>query len=106
MLMYVWTHPDGTRIASDLFAPRAFKTYDLQPPNLQKTVQKTGNSYTITLTAEALALFVALEADQPGQFSGNAAMVTPGHAVTLTFTPKTSGAEPQFTLRDLHSATY
>ena len=106
MLMYIWTHPDGTKIASDLFAPRPFKTYDLQAPNLRQTVQKTGNSYAITLTAEALALFVAVEADQPGRFSGNAVTLTLGHPVTLTFTPKTPGADPQFTLRDLHSATY
>jgi beta-mannosidase len=107
MLMYLWTHPDGTRIASDIFAPRAFKTYDLLPPKVAQTVVQSGDDYHISLTAEALALFVAVEADLPGRFSANAMVLTPGHASTpIIFTPKVAGLTPTFTLRDLHSATY
>jgi hypothetical protein len=30
----------------------------------------------------------------------------PGLPRRVTFTPQTTGAEPKFTIRDLHSATY
>ncbi|MEO5613386.1 MAG: glycoside hydrolase family 2 protein, partial [Cypionkella sp.] len=67
---------------------------------------ETNGIYEITLTAEALALFVAVESDQPGRFSHNAVTLFPGYPDTITFTPAQSGAEPRFTIRDLHSATY
>jgi beta-mannosidase len=73
---------------------------------LTQSVKKLGQGYEITLTSEALALFVALEADQPGRFSHNAMSLFPGHAATVTFTPAKPGPAPKFTIRDLHSATY
>jgi beta-mannosidase len=61
----------------------------------------------ITLSAGALALFVAVEADQPGRFSRNAFPLLPGQSAEVVFTPADPGQPaPQFTLRDLHSATY
>ena len=67
-------------------------------------VQSADGSYT--LTANALAPFVAVEADQPGRLSDNAVTLVPGEPATLSFTPDDPGARPQFTLRDLHAATY
>ena len=67
--------------------------------------KKVGQSYEITLKSDALALFVALESDQPGRFSANGFALFPGHPATVTFTPKSPGPAPQFTLRDLHAAT-
>ena len=105
MLAYVWAEGD-TRLGGDVFAPKPYKSYDLLAPKLSQTVAKTATGYDITLTAQSLALFVALEADQPGRFSGNAVSLFPGHPATLSFVPAVPGAEPKFTLRDLHSATY
>lgn len=105
ILLFDWTAPGGPTI-QDHFAPRPYKTYDLQAPNLTSNVTQTETGWDITLTAHALALFAAVEADQPGRFSTNAVTVLPGHPVTLHFTPKTPGITPAFTLRDLHSATY
>ena len=62
--------------------------------------------WQITLSARSLALFVALEADQPGRFSQNAIPLFPGQQASITFTPEAAGPAPCFTLRDLHSATY
>ncbi len=105
MLAYVWL--DGAkRIGGEVYAPKPYKTYDLLPPKLTQAVARVGDSYAITITAEKLALFVAVEADRPGRFSGNALTLFPGHPATISFTPAAPGPEPKFTLRDLHSATY
>ncbi|MBI1173146.1 glycoside hydrolase family 2 protein [bacterium] len=105
MLAYLWSEGDA-QLGGDVFAPKPYKAYDLLPPNLRHRVKKVGQAYEITMSVEALALFVSVEADQPGRFSGNAVTLFPGHPATLTFTPAEPGAEPRFTLRDLHSATY
>jgi len=104
MLAYAWANGDR-RLGNDVFAPKPYKTYDLLPPKLTHDVVRTATGYDITVTAQALALFVAVEADQPGRFSINAVTLFPGHPVTFTFTP-TGDAAPVFTLRNLHSATY
>lgn len=105
MLAYTWSN-GGTLISGDTFAPKPYKHYDLLPACLSHQITKTNGSYEITLTAIALALFVAVESDQPGRFSHNAFTLFPGHPATITFTPAQPGAAPRFTLRDLHSATY
>jgi len=101
MLAYDWQGSDGT-MARDVFAPKPYKTYDLLPPGVTCKVE----GCLLTLTAQALALFVAVEADVPGRFSANGFAMLPGQPVMLTFTPDDAAAQPVFTLRDLHSATY
>ena len=103
ILSYTWA-ADGHQ-GGDHFAPKPYKSYDLQPASLAYDVKPAGPAYEITLTSKALALFVALEADQPGRFSSNGFALFPGNPATVTFTPKTPGPAPQFTLRDLHAAT-
>lgn len=106
MLAFVWVDADGTRLGGDVFAPKPYKSYDLRPAGLTHDIKPQGDGYDITLTASALALFVSVEADQPGRFSHNAMTLFPGHPATLRFTPATLGPTPRFTIRDLHSATY
>lgn len=106
MLAFVWTDADGTRLGGDVFAPKPFKAYDLLPPHIAHTVTEADGSYALTLTAETLALFVAVESDQPGRFSVNAFALFPDHPATVVFTPATAGPTPRFIIRDLHSATY
>lgn len=111
MLAYDWSQGE-ILIGGDVFAPKPYKAYDLLPPNLQMAVAANpanaanGADYDLTITADTLALFVAVESDQPGRFSDNAFTVFPGHPATLTFTPEVPGIAPHFTIRDLHSATY
>ncbi len=105
MLAYVWSEGE-VRLGGDVFAQKPYKTYDLLPPKVNLAVSPTDNGYALSLSAEKLALFVAVEADQPGRMSHNAITLFPGHPATITFTPDAPGAEPRFTLRDLHSATY
>lgn len=106
ILVYTWADTTGVHKGGDHFAPKPYKTYDLKPAQLRHSVKALGQAYEITVAADALALFVALEADQPGRFSHNAFTLFPGHPATVTFTPASPGAAPRFTLRDLHSATY
>lgn len=101
ILVFTW-ECDGGAAGGDIFAPLPWKAYDLLPPDLSMTVE--GNE--ITVASQALALFVAIEADQPGRFSANAFTLFPGHPARVTFTPRDAGATARFTLRDLYSATY
>ncbi len=105
MLAFTWTD-DGAHRGGDTFAPQPYKSYDLRAPKMTQSVADTDAGWRITLSAQSLALFVALEADLPGRFSLNAFTLFPGHDATVTFTPETPGPRPRFTIRDLHSATY
>ncbi len=106
ILAYGWADATGAHRSGDHFAPRPYKSYDLLPPRLRQTVTPGASGFDITVSSETLALFVALEADQPGRFSINGFTLFPGQPVTVSFTPASPGAAPRFTLRDLHSATY
>ncbi len=106
MLIYSWEGSDGTH-SSDVFATMPHKAFELKPPLLSHEVRASGQDWEITINAKALALFVALEADRPGRFSRNAFTLLPQAPVTVVFTADSvSATAPQFTLRDLHSATY
>ena len=105
VLALVWRLPGG-KPAGDIFAPGPWKSYDLLPPRLKHQVEPAGTDWKITISAEALAMFVAVEADRPGRFCDNACTIFPGYPATIIFTPAQPGPAPVFTLRDLHSATY
>lgn len=106
VLAYLWPDAAGNRISGDVSAPKPQECYDLLPPALTHGVVQIGNDWQVNVEAKALALLVSSEADQPARFSINAFTVFPGNPATVTFTPATPGAAPDFTLRDLHSATY
>lgn len=105
MLLLTWTGEDGHN-GQDLHAPQPFKSYDLLAPHIEIQAHQSGSDWTITLTAQTLALFTSVEANTPGQFSDNAFALLPGAPKTLRFTPADPTQTPIFTLRDLHSATY
>jgi len=106
ILVFIWSDAYGNRMGGDHFAPRPYKSYDLQAPGLTHRVARTDDGWSIVLNAEKLALFVAVEADCDGRFSQNAIVVLPGQGATVTFTPKDATRLPRFTIRDLHGATH
>jgi beta-mannosidase len=105
MLAFTWTD-EGMHGGGDVFAPQPYKSYDLRAPGITHSVDAADGGWRITLSAQSLALFVALEADIPGRFSQNAFALFPGFDAIVTFTPAAPGDTPRFTVRDLHSATY
>nr|WP_319250883.1 glycoside hydrolase family 2 protein [uncultured Celeribacter sp.] len=116
IFVYTWqADQDGEKAGSpvpagcaggDFFAPKPWKEYDLLDPEISFNILEKDGVFEVVLEASALALFVTLEADQPGRFSGNAIMLLPGSLATLTFTPQTARGTPTFTIRNLFSATY
>jgi len=104
ILSFIWSG-DGID-GRDIHAPKPWKSYDLLPAGLETQVKQDGPLWHVTVTARSLAPFVTVEADVAGRFSDNAVTLLPCLPVTITFTPKETGATPRFTFRDLHSATY
>ncbi len=105
VLSYTWRQPGQPR-HGDIFAPKAWKAYDLPAATLTQKVVATETGWQITVETDAPAFFVALEADRAGRFSQNAFPLFPGYPATITFAPDTPGPEPHFAPRDLRAATY
>jgi beta-mannosidase len=104
VMIFTWDAQDQK--GSDFFAPKPWKSYNLLPANLKKTVTKIGENYIIIVESQSLAAFVTVESSTAGRFDTNAVMLLPGLSAEFIFTPKAQDGPPQFTLRDLHSATY
>jgi beta-mannosidase len=83
-------------------APKPYKAYDLLDPKLTITPIDGG----VKITSHGLSLFTALEPDQPGRMSANAFDMLPGESRDIIFHPRQRTKKtPQFTLRNLFSAT-
>jgi beta-mannosidase len=81
------------------------KALDLHDPRLRLSARIEGEHVRATITAEALAFFVTLEADRPGRFSTNAVAIAPGRDAEISFTPRDGHpADARLSLRDLHSS--
>ncbi len=105
MLTFGWTASNGAK-GGDVFAPKPYKHYNLLSPSVSYDTRQENGQHFLTITAQNMAFFVTAEADIPGRFDTNAIHLGPDHTATLTFTPEDPSQSPQFTLRDLHSATY
>ena len=99
MLVVSWSSAQGN--GREIYTPEPYKSFDLKPAGIAMSVA----GHEITLTSHGLSLFTALEADVTGRFSDNAFDMLPGETRTVTFTPTDTTTKPNFTLRDLHSAT-
>ena len=107
--VFTWQYEGGE--GGDIHAPKPMKEYDLVDPDISLEAHAAEGRVEITVHASALAHFVTIEADQPGQFSINAITLLPGIVQKITFMPKVSDMKanfgtPNFTVRDLYSATY
>ncbi|MEM9552270.1 MAG: glycoside hydrolase family 2 protein, partial [Pseudomonadota bacterium] len=101
VLIFDWSAP-GEHAGSDHFAPVPYKALDLPEPGLRIEIGENA----LTLSARRPAFFVSVEPSVPGRLSDNGVLVRPGCPATLTFAPDNPAARAQFSLRDLHSATY
>jgi beta-mannosidase len=102
-----WKASDGSSGRSH-FSPRRYKTHRLQSPGIALSARPDGNVVRLSLTAERLALYVAVESRAAGHFSDNVFDILPGETVELTFTPDDpadlSAGVADFIVRDLHSS--
>jgi beta-mannosidase len=83
------------------FALKPYKMYAFENSKINIKIQ--GNN--LELSAQKPAYFVSLEADVTGHFSDNAFDLLPGKPKTIQFLPDDKSAIPNFTIRDLFSAT-
>jgi beta-mannosidase len=83
------------------FAPKPYKSYALE----DSKIALKQNGAELMLSASKPAYYVSLEADVPGHFSDNAFDLLPGETKSIHFTPENKTAKPNFTIRDLYSAT-
>ncbi|SFI88280.1 beta-mannosidase [Celeribacter neptunius] len=106
--VYTWQYdgPEGVAGGGDFHCPRPWKENDLMNPGIDMNIKEKDGVFDVTLEAGALALFVTLEADQPGRFSGNAISLLPGLPAKITFTPDQTDTPVNFSIRDLYSACY
>ncbi|MEM6387240.1 MAG: glycoside hydrolase family 2 protein [Pseudomonadota bacterium] len=104
ILHLTWISDHGPGTAH--FAPKPYKSYDLQPAKLLLKARQEGPLHHLTLSADALALYASVEASQLGRFSDNAMLLRPGNPTHLTFQPDDPSQPVRFTTRDLHAATY
>ena len=100
MLVFEWEGPSGVR-GRDHFAPKPYKAYEIASSQL--LLHRDGTN--LTMVAERPAFFATVEADVSGRFSRNGVLLLPDEAVTVTFQPDDPAAMPDFTVRDLYSAT-
>ncbi|WP_339691201.1 glycoside hydrolase family 2 protein [Celeribacter baekdonensis] len=89
----------------DIHAPKPFKAYDLIDPKITFETNDLDGVIEIILAAEALALFVTLDADQPGRFSANAVTLLPNVPQKIIFVPQDADITTNFTVQHLYQAT-
>ncbi|MEP4341711.1 MAG: glycoside hydrolase family 2 protein, partial [Lentilitoribacter sp.] len=104
ILIYDWIDDQGHKM-SDHFAPKPYKSYQLQDPNLTFNVDEKDGVYHLTLSADKPTFFVSLEADVSGRFSDNGFLMTSEDDVEITFKPKAGEKAPNFVIRNLRNAT-
>lgn len=100
ILVFIWRDSEGNKQV-DHFAPKAYKAYDLPDPGIEVSVDGS----RLTLTSRKLALYVTLEANQPGRFSDNLLTLVPGEPISVEFAPENFDIQAEFRVRDLYSAT-
>ena len=83
------------------FALKPYKSYAFEDSKISLKI----NGSALSFRAEKPAYYVSLEADVAGHFSDNAFDLLPGETRTIQFTADDASAKPNFTLRDLYSAT-
>lgn len=104
ILAFRW-RANGGAAGGDIHAPVRWKNLDLRDPKIRVATETRGETLAARLSAEAVGLFVTLEADRPGRFSENAVTLFPGFDAEIVFTPADGDpAGVSLTVRDLYSS--
>jgi beta-mannosidase len=107
--MFSWIDEKGV-VRRNHIAPVPYKHLVLPNPGIETTVFEKQGALSIKLTAQNLALYVALECDVAGHFSDNAFDLLASESITITFTPDTPSdlkrARDTLVVRDLYSSSH
>ena len=98
----------GNSLCTEILAPQPYKLYDLPYPDISMSVENTDIGWELVLKSLRPAVFVTVEPSIEGQLSDNAFCLLPGIPKRIDFVPNSvdTTRAPDFTLRDLHSASY
>lgn len=92
------------------YSPVAYKALDLLPSDLKLAARRRADgAYDVTVSADAVALYVLVEANVPGRWSDNAFDLLPVEPRTLVFAPSQPLGSDQpalFHAFDLHSCQF
>ncbi len=83
------------------FALKPYKSYAFEDSKISLKI----NGNALALSAEKPAYYVSLEADVAGHFSDSGFDLLPGETKIIEFIAEDASAKPNFTIRDLYSAT-
>jgi beta-mannosidase len=109
VLLLEWIDEKGHKKRSHA-SPVPYKHLPLVNPGLTHRVVTQDGAVSISVKAQALALYVALECDVAGHFSNNAFDLLADESVTITFTPDNPSdltrAAETLVVRDLFSSSH
>jgi beta-mannosidase len=109
LLIVQWTDERGMKQRSHV-TPVPYKHMALPNPMLTSVVTLQGGVLSVAISANHLALYVALECDVAGHFSDNAFDLLGGESVTIVFAPDSPSdlqrAVETLVIRDLYSSSH
>jgi beta-mannosidase len=109
IVMFSWIDEKGV-VRRNHISPVPYKHLALPDPGIQHVITENNGEISIKLTAQNLALYVALECDVAGHFSDNAFDLLADESITITFTPDflsdLNRARDTLVIRDLYSSSH
>lgn len=87
-LMFEWRDGDNTVLGCNDYFPRAYKYFELPEADITATWDFSGQTPSLTLKTDGLALFVTVGVDVPGYFDDNVLTLVSGGETTVSFTPR------------------
>ena len=105
-LAYTFTASNGMS-GEDHFTNLPYKSLDLPDPDLTFSTRIEDGKIVVSITVQAVAFYVTLEADVSGRFSDNCFMMLAGESREICFVPKDANIEAameNILVRDLYNS--
>jgi len=107
ILGYRWCYGEGDW-QTEHYVTQTYKALSLRNPQIVLDAHADGQGgWRVSITSQALALYVSLECNLEGRFGDNALMVLPDDTCSVSFRAADGKLDPApvFTVRDLYNAT-
>jgi beta-mannosidase len=109
ILFLIWKDEFGNSVRNHA-TPVPYKFLNLPKSELQTAIQNHGNTLSIKVTAQNIALYITAECDVAGHFSDNAFDLLSGETTAISFTPDNPSditrASDTLVIRDLYSSSH